>query len=177
MKRTLLALAALVVVAAATPLHAADTRGGLGFHTFNAPIGFRHWLNSQVAIDAGIGIDNVKFESGNTTTDKVNSWTIDVGVPYCFKTWDKVHIIGRPGFEYTSSKDEPNAAPGVTTTGWAITGELEAEVMIVNNVSVSMSHGIEFTSQENDQTPKLKRSGFQTFGAGWSDVGFHVYLW
>ena len=53
--------------------------------------------------------------------------------------------------------------------------EIEAEIFIVDNVSVSASHGIAFSSF-NPPGPGDSESTFSTFGNNFTQVGFHVYF-
>ena len=180
LKRILFATSALALLLVGLPAHAAEMKGGLGFHNPDFPIGIRHWMSDQYAIDLGLGFNssNDKLESaGLSTEDKRNSFGFDVGVPIVLKKWDRVRLEGRPGFEYASSKHEPPAAASVTLTSWQVSGELEVEIMLMDNVSISASHGIAYFNQHDDQDPKETLTEFLTTGNDFTTLGFHVYLW
>jgi hypothetical protein len=55
-----------------------------------------------------------------------------------------------------------------------IQGELEAEVFLVDNVSVSASQGFQFTNF--DPAVGGSETDFGTTGANFTNLGFHVYL-
>lgn len=178
MKKTLLIITTLALTLGAASAFAAEMKGGLGFHNYQAPIGIRHWMNDQVGIDLGVGISSFKREFGSTTTSKNSGFSFDAGLPYCLKKWDKVHFILRPGVMYFSNtNDNPPSGPKVKNSEFDVTGEFEAEVMVADNVSVSASHGLGFYSASDDASTKTKTSGIFSIGNGWTQVGFHVYLW
>jgi hypothetical protein len=179
LKRTILAVTTLALLLGAASAFAVDMKGGLGFHTDSAPIGIRHWLNEKVAIDAAVGFNSSTITTGSPSVDnKTSGWTVDVGLPISMKKWEKVNFLLRPGFMYSSNKlTPPSPASDVTLTDMRVSGEFECEVWIADNVSLSASHGIAFDSGKDDRTPENKTSGFMTTGAGFTQVGFHVYLW
>ena len=142
---------------------------GLGFHDTDAPIGLRWWFSGQkVALDAGIG-----FESLDTGDDDLNSFALDVGVPILLRSWDRFHFLVRPGLLFETEE--------VIVLGeeeqdkfFAITGELEAEVFLTDNVSFSASHGIAVINR--DPAVGEDTTDFGTIGRNFTEVGFHVYL-
>lgn len=147
---------------------------GLGFRNTDAPIGIRWWLSGQkLGIDAGIG-----FGSASQGGNSVSHWAVDFGVPFVLKSWDRVHFIARPGVTFGSQDVVTGIAPFTTDTetSFAISGELEAEVFLAPNVSVSASHGIAYQSV-NPPGPGDNVTSFSTIGNNFTQVGFHIYLW
>ena len=126
------------------------TNGGLGFHSIDAPLGGRYWFAEQkIGVDFGFGIRSTPAPSYD---EDLSRWAVELGVPFVVKSWDKVHVLLRPGFLYDSQEvemsdpPEPFATDDETTI--ALTAELEVEVFIVNNFSVSASHGIGYFKVE-----------------------------
>lgn len=186
--KKLLAFTTLAMLLSVAAAYAAEAKTALGFHTYSAPVGIRTWLSPKAGLDVGVGFTTASYKSdvAGSSSYSGSGFTLDVGVPYVLKSWDKVKFIGRPGLMIGSSSQDsgtPNTSQD-KTSGWAISGELEVELMVADNVSISMSHGLAYSSES--QTPsvpngtsavKYTTSGIDTFGAGWTSVGFHVYLW
>jgi opacity protein-like surface antigen len=189
MMKRFLALAALALLLAA-PAHAQGPKGGLGFHTANSPflhlpltsldseasptVGGRHWFNSNVGVDAGIGYSQLKVDPNTSTW---TGFTFDLGVPISVKKVnDKVNLILRPGFQWGSLEDE-SGTPTVKWTGMMFSGEFEVEWMVVDNLSVSAAHGFGYSRIEDDGSPKTEITSFRTTGSSFTNLGFHVYLW
>jgi hypothetical protein len=180
MKKLLIAAAATLLTSLAVPpaVHADAPDAhhgsiGLGFHNVDAPIGLRWWLGGQkVGIDLGFGYGNEEA----TPDDRINHWALDVGVPFVMHSWDRAHILFRPGLLYENQEFVVTTVPFDTdhATTMAIQAEIEAEIFIVDNVSVSASHGIAFES--DDPGPGDSQSSFTTFGNNFTQVGFHMYF-
>ena len=162
---------------------------GLGFHSLaiptlnsselrvNAPIGVRWWLSGQkIGVDLGVG-----FRSDHATPDEtLSSWAVDVGVPIVLHSWDRVHFLFRPGLNYASQEEILSLTPTVekdSDTFMTISAELEAEVFLADNVSVSASHGIGFVSYNPAEEDEESTTDFGTFGTNFTSLGFHIYLW
>lgn len=176
--KKIFALTALAIMLCAAASFAAEAKTALGFHSFDAPVGIRTWFNSQLGLDLGVGLSSQTNTHGSPAVDdKDSGYTIEAGLPYVFKSWDKVKFIGRPGVIYNTNKQEPNGGTTVKNTNLSVTGELEVEYSIAENLTISMSHGIAYYSDHDDRTPENKSSGFNTIGNSWSSLGFHVYLW
>src|SRR5438045_4176807 len=158
--RRLIASAVLMAALVAVNVHAQDNMsssmnmathnsGGLGFHTSAAPLGVRWWLSGQkIGIDLGFGFGSVSDASGGFPDEKLTNWTIEGGVPIVIKSWDKIHFMFRPGASYRSQDVQTSGGPPASftkdqVTGFGVTGELEAEVFLADNCSVSASHGVE----------------------------------
>lgn len=153
MNRLITAVAALLVAASfagpSTARAVEHVNGSLGFHNLEAPVGIRWWLSGQkVGVDVGLGFVSVPAPS--YSDEKLTSWAVDVGVPLVLRSWDRVHVIVRPGMLYTSQQLEatspPTAFDTADLTSFLLSGEVEAEVFLVDNFSVSASHGIAFIS-------------------------------
>ena len=197
MKRNLLAVLALTVTLATAVTFSmafaqSDADGnmghtaklGLGFRSSDAPIGVRWWLTQQVAIDAGVGFTSEKFNfsdaNGNPADESFSTYSIDVGIPWQLKSWDKVHFLLRPGFFYTSQDDfDYWDATGdkIKLNTFAVTGEIELEVFLAKNASFSASHGAGFASTKLNLAGEKSNTIFGTFGSNFTTLGFHVYLW
>ncbi len=152
--------------------------GGLGFHSITAPLGVRWWLGEQkFGVDLGIGFQSNPAPSYDG--ESLTGWAVELGMPIVLKSWDKVHVLVRPGFLYESeevqmsSPPEPFATDDATTL--TIEGEIEAEVFIVDSFSVSASHGIGFYSFSPAGGGDSETS-FGTLGNNFSHIGFHVYF-
>jgi len=187
-------LASIALMASvSTSVRAADqASGGLGFrsneiHTPNAaelridaPIGVRWWLGAQrVGLDLGFGFSTHKNEAADKNA---NDWSIDAGIPLSLKSWEHVRVIARPGINYTSQDDYvPGAVLGtfekITDKFTTVTGEIEAEVFLAENVSVSASHGLGIVYYDPGESGEESTTDFTTFGRNFTSVGFHVYMW
>jgi hypothetical protein len=169
-----LALVATAGVASAQGASGGNT-GGLGFHNAIAPLGIRWWMSDKWAIDAAIGVGSTE----NTAVDEnMSNWALDLGIPICLKKFDKVHFSVRPGLLYTSQEVVvPPPGPPVNTdnnTTMSIGAELEAEVFLAENFSVSAAQGFAVTN--NDPAVGSSSSNWGTTGRDFTSVGFHVYL-
>ncbi len=191
MKKFLFTAAAISMLFMAPAADAAgETMGGLGFRTGTSPfaaipiapvqtsptIGGRHWFNDQVGVDFGVGYNQFKIEPSPET------WTgfaFDVGVPITLKRVnDKVNLIFRPGFQWSSLEDDDSTfPPAIKYTTLGVSGELEVEWMIADHLTVSASHGLAYHKLEDDGTPKTTFTSIGTVGSNFTQLGFHVYLW
>jgi len=147
---------------------------GLGFHRVEAPLGVRWWFTGQkVAIDLGLG-----FGSDEVADEDLSQFAFDIGVPIMLKSWDRVHFMVRPGILYESQEvfTDPPPPPVDTDndTQLSVLGELEVEVFLADNVSFSASHGIGITNTDFAGGGSSTTMG--TFGANFTNIGFHVYL-
>src|SRR5882724_9012424 len=118
---------------------ATHANGGLGFHNEAAPVGVRWWLSGQkVGIDLGLGFTSVP--AARYPDEKVTGWSIDAGIPLVLKSWDRVHVLFRPGLLYHSQQETATASTGPpvafdteNATTFSVSGEIEAEVFLVDN--------------------------------------------
>ncbi|HYJ33928.1 MAG TPA: hypothetical protein VE326_11985 [Candidatus Binatia bacterium] len=151
----------------------------LGFHNDLAPIGVRWWLAGQkVGVDLGLGYD--REPSFIYSNEHLSTFRFDVGIPIVLKSWSRLHFLFRPGLAYESRQVETDPlgiAPFDTDTNkdLLITGELEAEAFLLDNFSVSASHGIGYDSFDPAGGGD-KENSFFTLGNNFTNVGFHVYL-
>ena len=190
MKRLFLAVAcslSLFATASFAQQDATHASGGLGFHDIAAPVGIRWWVSGQkVGIDLGIG-----FGSDPAFIDpdeKENHFAFDVGVPIVMHSWEGAHVLFRPGLLYTSQQVGFDSDPGVgftfdtdNATSMNIRAEIEGEVYLRDNVSVSASTGLEFVStQAANTTPGSpdpdSQTSFGTIGRQFTQIGFHLYF-
>jgi hypothetical protein len=166
------------VASAQSDMAAEHASGGIGFHNSIAPLGGRWWLAGQkVGIDAGFGY--ATSPAFLYPDEKVSAWALDVGVPFVLKSWNRAHVLLRPGLIYQSEQvvtTTPPAAFGTDDqTTFTVTGELEAEIFLVDNVSISASEGIGFESV-NPVGPGDNITSFSTLGSNFTELGFHVYF-
>ena len=187
-----LAIMALLISGSTTVRAADSPAGAIGFrsneiHTPNAaelrldaPLGVRWWLGAQkLGLDLGFGLGTHKNELADKNT---NDWSIDAGIPVSLKSWERARVIVRPGVNYTSQEDYvPGSSLGtfekITDKFMTVTGEIEAEVFLVENVSVSASEGLGFVNYNPGESGEKSTTDFATFGRNFTSVGFHVYMW
>jgi len=198
MKRNVLAVLALAVTIATALTFSASlaqsdesnmehtAKGGIGFRSTDAPIGLRWWFTDQVGLDAAVGFTTEKLNyvdiNGDPADESFSTFSVDVGMPWALKRWDKVHFLLRPGVFYTSQDDinlffNSDGEFKEKLNTFAVTGELELEVFLAKNASVSASHGIGFASTKLDIAGQEADTIFGTFGSNFTTLGFHVYLW
>lgn len=149
-------------------------KGSLGFHNVDAPVGVRWWLSDKVALDAGLGLGS---EENTAVDENLSHWALDLGVPIMLKSFDRLHFMVRPGLLYTSEETVTVPGPPVqkdNDTTMSIGAELEAEVFLTPNFSVSAAHGFEFVNYDPAVGPSSTDWG--TTGANFTNIGFHVYM-
>jgi hypothetical protein len=168
--------------AAADDMPAAEHKSvGLGFHDDLAPIGVRYWLSGQkIGIDVGVGYDRESAASSGFPDEHLSRFTVNAGVPIVVKSWSRVHFMFRPGVSYTTQQAPDTLATlanfsTLKAKTLQITGELEAEVFLADNFSVSASHGVGYESFDPAYSDK-KENAFFTLGNNFTNIGFHVYL-
>lgn len=186
MKRVALILAAVVTLAPGGTARDAQAHDGrtfsLGFHSVEAPVGIRYWLSGQkVGLDLGLGF--ASEPAGIDPNEKENRYGFEFGLPLVVRSWDRAHALIRPGILYQSEQIGFDADPGTpglqydtdsqTTTDFMLEGE--AEIFIVDDVSVSAAHGIRFRRFDPGFGADSE-SSFGTTGSNFTTIGFHVYL-
>ncbi len=189
MRRLILAVVCSLSLFAAVSSAQAEARhasGGLGFHDIAAPLGFRWWLAEQkVGLDLGIGFGS---EPSGFPDEKVSNYALDIGVPLVMHSWEGAHVMFRPGILYTSQQEGFDSDPGAgftfdtdNTTSMSIRAEIEGEIFLRDNVSVSASHGIQFVTDQQANTSPTgpgpdSQTSFGTIGRQFTQVGFHLYF-
>jgi hypothetical protein len=152
---------------------------GLGFHNDDAPIGVRWWLAGQkVGVDLGVGYDRESAGFLGFPDEHVSAFSFEAGVPIVLKSWSRLHFLFRPGILYRSQQEVADTATVFDTQNaktWRISGELEAEAFLLDNFSISASHGIAYESFDSPFADKNDTSFF-TLGNNFTNIGFHVYL-
>ena len=135
---------------------------GLGFHHAEAPLGARIWMNDRqsFALDFGVGIS-----SNDTGDDSETDVTVDFGVPLRLKTYESdAELLG----------DEVERGSKMS-----VLAELEVEAFILDNFSVSASHGVGVfvtnPPEEEGGEAVDSRTDFGTFGNNLTEVGFRLY--
>lgn len=181
MKRLVAAVAGVVVLALVAIAGTASAQGGadhfmgaVGFHSVDAPLGVRWWFNDNVAIDAALGLGSDEDPAVN---ENLSHWALDLGVPIVLRSFDRLRFTIRPGLMYQSQEVVVAAGPPVNTdntTTMTIGAELEAEVFLTENFSVSAAQGFAFVNTDPAVGPSTTDWG--TTGANFTNVGFHVYL-
>ena len=175
-----LALVTLTGVASAQgtaqPATAEHEQGGLGFHSVQAPLGGRWWLNQKFAIDVGLGFGSQEVDVAGTSTN-LSNWALDLGVPITIRKFDRLYVLFRPGILYLSQEDVVDPGPPLIKdddTSMALNLEIEAEVFLTDRFSVSASHGLAFVN--NSPAVGESTSDWGTTGANFTNVGFHIYM-
>ncbi len=186
-RRTLALIAALATIAFTQPSlaraqgdaePAQHRNGGLGFHDLDAPLGGRWWFGGEkVGLDFGVGFQSDPAPS--YSNEHLKTLALAAGIPLVLKSWRQVHVLFRPGFFYESRQVQAASPPDPFDTESQktirLTGEIEAEAFLLDNFSVSASHGIGW-SQFDPGFGDDKETSFGTLGKGFTEVGFHVYL-
>ena len=185
MKRTLLLVIMAVLICWFLPEPAGaqvgdqpeHANGSIGFHSISAPLGARWWFTGQkVGVDLGLGFASNPAPSYD---ERLSDWTLEVGVPIVVKNWDRVHLLFRPGLLYTSEEQQMTSPPDPFATDerttFTVAAEIETEIFIVRNVSVSASQGIGFSSVSPAGGGDSDTS-WGTLGNNFTNIGFHVYF-
>lgn len=140
MKRITLALALLLLLAPTAGFAVTHAAGGLGFHRDEAPIGIRWWMGStqKVGIDIGLGLDTNEESDLESVDPSDNTslvdFTFEGGIPIVMKSWERAHVLFRPGVAFTS--DQEFVQTGATTyekdraSRVAVSAEVEAELFL-----------------------------------------------
>lgn len=169
-------VAALVVLFASNAFAATHAPGGLGFHKVMAPIGLRWWMGPEqkMAIDVGIGV-KAHDQEDETLTD----FTLEGGLPILIQSWEHVHLAFRPGILFTSYSQIVGTGADRGTergTDFQILAELETEVFLAENVSVSAAHGfgVDIDSPPGENVDSSTSYG--TTGNEFTEIGFHIYF-
>jgi hypothetical protein len=152
--------------------------GSLGFHHVEAPLGGRWWLSGQrIGLDGGIGFSSVP--STIYSDEKLQSWAFEFGVPIVLRSWDRVHFMVRPGLLWRTEEFVISAPPARFDTDnlsqFDLSGELEVELFLADNVSVSASHGIAL-SIADPPGPGGSQTSLNTLGNNFTTIGFHIYF-
>ena len=156
---------------------------GMGFHSVEAPIGLRWWMSSQkFAIDLGLGFGSQPAGIDPDETEK--NWALEAGVPIVCHSWDRAHALIRPGILYQSQQigfDADGTTPGVqfdteNATALDVMLEGEAEVFLVDNVSVSAAHGFALRRVDPGFGADTETS-WGTRGNNFTTIGFHIYMY
>ena len=158
--------------------HATHKNVGVGFHETTAPLGVRWWLGEQkVGIDLGVGFGSEP--SFLYPDEHLKNWAISAGVPIVLTSWDRVHVLFRPGILYESQQVEATVPPTAFDTESEktlnISAEIEAEAFLLSNFSVSASTGIAYESFDPGFGAD-KENSLHTVGGSFTNVGFHVYF-
>ena len=193
MQKLLFTVAALTLLVAPSVAQSEGTMGGLGFHAVSSPfaglgpiigsqfgtptLGVRQWFSERVGGDIGLGYMSFSEDPGDT---KITGFGLSVGVPISLrKVGESVNFIFRPGVLFTTLEEEQGPPPILTTkwTGFAVSGELEAEWMMTDRLSMSASHGLVYSQIKDDGSPAQKFTTIGSTGSGFTQLGFHLYLW
>lgn len=183
MIRTSVAVAVLMVTM--TSFAAADMPGsarhhsiGLGFHNVEAPVGLRWWFSGQkIALDVGIGFS--QEPAASDPDESVSGFAFDVGVPIVLHSWERAHVMFRPGILYQSQEIGSGVGPTFdtrTATTLSVAAELEGELFLVDNISVSAAHGLAYSSFDPDLPGTDSQTSFGTLGNNFTTIGFHMYF-
>lgn len=172
MKGSIMGLALLLALGA-SPAAAQEPhpRLGLGFRSTRAPLGVRWWYSPDAALDANVGFQStVDFEGL-----RLNQYVLQAGFPFALHRWPRLSAELRPGFEYALEQQDAFQARRVTDHFLQADLKLEAEVFVLDRLSISGSFGFGMARRKLGSTGETQTSWALT-GANFSDVGFHLYL-
>jgi hypothetical protein len=184
----ILAASAVIAVSMAGAALAQDSAGpshksfGAGFHSIEAPLGFRWWLGEQkLAFDFGLGFTSTP--AGIDPNEREKSYAFEVGVPIVCHSWERAHALIRPGLLHQTQQIGIDADPGTpglqydteNQTQLDVMLEGEAEVFLADNVSVSAAHGIA-VSRFDPGFGGDTQTVWGTRGNNFTTIGFHVYM-
>jgi hypothetical protein len=182
MKRITAILVVMMALFATEAFAAMHAKGAFGFHRSNAPIGIRWWTSDKMAIDVGVGVSatevaDLEGDDPDATTNLMD-FTLDAGLPFLWKSWDKVHVIFRPGVNFTSEQQFISADGGFEkdrASTIAIVAEIEGELFVAENFSVSASNGfaVSIMSPPGDGDSSMD---WGTFGNNLTELGVHWYI-
>ena len=170
-------LPVLALALAWTSVHADEMRPsriGVGFHGTRAPLGVRYWYAPDAAVDVNLGFVS---QVGGTGL-RLNDYIAQVGFPFALHRWDRVAAELRPGFEYALEDQErvtPDGAFVVTDHVLQAAIELEAEVFVVRQLSVSGGVGVAMAHRDFGGSDEALTSWAFT-GRNFTDIGFHLYF-
>jgi hypothetical protein len=192
LKRTILAAAMMLAVAAAASAEDAPKRemGGIGFRAPVTPlsfallepqavptIGIRQWFNRGFGFDLAVGYYQAEIKP---LPEKFTGYTVDFGLPITLKRpSEKVNLILRPGFQWGQLEDVDETPPPITID-WELLGatlDLELEWMVTDKLSISASQGVGYFRLRDDGNPVTSRTYVGTLGSNFTQLGFHAYLW
>ncbi len=195
MLKRLTLFATLLVLLVPAKSFAVDHKGqwALGYWDPNAPIGVRYQLGHKTAIDLGLGFATAKIADDPTTAtvgDKKTNlqFHVEAGIPLTLKKTDRADFFFRPGIllkEVPYYLDNGVTVEKKTASQIAVTGTLGAEWHVTDNLSLSVGHGVRFTSSKpvsaNDivTSPTAPESEKNFSGLDALDVtkiGFHWYF-
>jgi len=189
-RRIIAVLVASSLLAAAPALADRTHTIGIGYHQSNTPIGGRWWASPRIGVDLGLGVDAEKAEADVDTnddgvpdvriTDTLAEWTANVGTPWVAWAGPNVRVLLRPGFEYHSEDDFDSFLTDgsrVKLNSYAVTGEVEVELNVWENLTMSASHGLEFRSSKLDAPGAQSTWTAGTTGTDFFRLGFYVFLW
>lgn len=134
-----------------------SNKSAVGFHSTSAPIGARIAVAKSFALDLGVGF---------SSSDDVDTWAFDGGIPITLKSWQGARALFRPGI-LVSNYEAPWGDFRTTT----VSAELEGEAFLVSNFSVSAAMGLAHESDDSGE------SSVKATGGKFTNVGFHLYLW
>jgi hypothetical protein len=163
MLKRLLAVAMFAALLAPAVSHAADSKGkwALGYWDPSAPLGVRYKIAEKAAIDLGFGFQTEKIADDPTTVaagDKKTNiqFNIEAGIPLTLVKTEHADFFFRPGIllsEIPYYDDSGATTVKKTASDIAVTGTLGAEWHVTDNLSLSVGHGIRFTSVKGDPNP------------------------
>ena len=170
----------LIAVVALTPTARAEDPGfskvGIGFHDVAAPLGVRWWVGHNTALDIGFG-----FASDPFNDLRLNRGTVRLGAPTVIRRFGRLAAEVRPGIGYSIEQTiEYSNAPTFTyrmVNDHVIEPslQLEAEVLVVDHLSVSGAFGFGATIRKLGATDETVTSWSTTAG-NFAHFGLHLYL-
>jgi hypothetical protein len=186
-----LALAGIAVTSALAAAEPVTNKSiALGFHSRTEPLGGRWWFSPQLGVDLGFGFGLEKAETTIDTNgdlvddtrieDTLGHWAVEAGMPWTAWRWEGVRVMLRPGLSYQSEDDfgsflQDGSRVKLNTFG--ASGEIEVEVPVATNVTLSAAQGLQYTTSKLDAPGATSTWTLDATGQDFTTIGFHVYLW
>ena len=195
MRRILFTLAAALLALPSISSAQTDRSGkvAVGYFDPEAPLGIRYQVSPKLGLDLGFGFTQAEIGDDPTTVtagdEKKNlQLHIEAGVPLTLIQRDHVNLFFRPGvlFRFIPTYNQPTVPDPYekkTETDTAVSLILGAEWFATDDLSLSVGHGLEFTSTKgvdaNDLTTGEQESSSLINGMQALDItriGFHFYF-
>jgi len=176
MNRVLLPTVLLLLMLAPPRARAEDprpTKIGAGFHNYLAPIGVRWWIGENHALDLNVG-----FRSDESNGERLDQYNFQVGVPIVVGRYGRLAAEVRPGLGYEIQHSPVwNGFAYVVSLDHLIEPqiEFEAEVMVIDHLSLSGAFGLSMIARTQEATDDTQIS-WATSGGNFANVGFHFYF-
>lgn len=180
MLKKIVTIAIAAIIAAPAASFAMDMTGkyGLGYFNSNTPVGGRLWLNSNMGIDLGIGL-NMADQGEDTYTDLY----FGAGFNYVIFDTPRANFMVRPGLTFGSLDARPYGIDSESKwTMISITVMPVAEVFFGDHFSLQAGHGLEIEMLSYPDEAEFgalageSRTNIKTLDGSITYLGFHFYF-